>query len=361
MADLRRSGGDGYARLCALAYRQALAAHKLVADVDGTPLHFSKENFSNGCIGTVDVTYPGAPLFLLLAPALLKAQLRPVLDYALTPRWKFPFAPHDLGTYPLANGQVYGGGERGQENQMPVEECGNMLLLVAALARADGDLEFPRRYWPLLRKWAAYLQAQGLDPHTQLCTDDFAGHLGHNANLSLKAICALGAFAQLAAKLGEKADAARFAKAAKGMASRWERMADDGDHYRLAFDRPGTWSQKYNLIWDRLLGLGLFGKTVSRREVDYYKTRQQRYGLPLDSRKTYTKLDWLVWTACLTGRRDDFDALTAPIYDWLDSTPSRVPLTDWYETTDGRQVGFQARSVVGGLFMKLLADRWLAR
>lgn len=125
LADASEAGGDGYAALLAAAFRQAVGAHKLVADIDGTPLFFSKENFSNGCIATVDVTYPSAPLFLLMQPEMLKGMMIPILEYASTARWKFPFAPHDLGTYPLANGQVYGGAETSEEWQMPVEECGN--------------------------------------------------------------------------------------------------------------------------------------------------------------------------------------------------------------------------------------------
>jgi hypothetical protein len=356
MADLRKVGGDSYARLAALAYRQTLAAHKLVADVDGTPMYFPKENFSNGCIATVDVIYPSFPFTLLFNPTLLRAQLQPVLNYARLDRWRWPFAPHDLGVYPKANGQVYGGGERTEEDQMPVEESANMLIMVAALARVEGNAEFAAQYWTQLSRWAEYLKVKGLDPENQLSTDDFAGHLAHNANLSVKAIVALGAYGMLGQMTGHQSEAAAYTAMAKDFAKKWMELGRDHDHYKLAFDKPGTWSQKYNLVWDRLLGLNLFPPEVARTEVTFYLGKMNRFGLPLDNRKDYTKIDWLLWTATLAEDPKDFDKLSMPAYRFANESPSRVPLTDWYDTVTGKQEAFQARSVVGGLFIKLMAD-----
>jgi hypothetical protein len=351
-------GGSEYSDLAVLSYRQAFAAHKIVADIDGEPLMFSKENFSNGCIGTVDVLYPTAPIMLWLNPELLEANLRPLFIYASTPKWRFDFAPHDLGQYPLANGQVYGGGEKTEENQMPVEECGNLLILASALVERKGSIEFVRPYRGLLDKWADFLIKKGLDPDNQLCTDDFAGHLAHNANLSLKAIVALGGYAKILPTLSPdsatKSRAADIRKKAEAMAKNWVKMADDGDHFRLAFDKPGTWSQKYNLIWDKVLKLNLFPKEVYQKELASYKKRLGKYGLPLDNRSAYTKLDWCIWTACLTDSRTEFNSHIKPIWKWMSETTSRVPLTDWYYTDSGKQAGFQARSVVGGVFMPML-------
>ena len=355
-AAMQKSGGADYAYLTSLVFRQTIAAHKLVADLDGAPMLFSKENDSNGCIDTVDVTYPSSPFFLLFNPELLQAQLEPLMRYAALPRWKFPFAPHDLGTYPLADGQVYGGGEVNEENQMPVEESGNLILMIAALGRSEGNWEFARRYMPQLTKWADYLAAKGLDPENQLSTDDFAGHLAHNTNLSIKAIEALAAFVEIARGVGDEKLAAQYENIVRPMPATWEKMALDGDHYKLAFDQPGTWSQKYNLVWDQVLGLHLFPAKIADTEWKFYATKLQPYGLPLDNRKTFTKLDWEVWTATLATDPHQFDDLLHRVAVWLDSSPSRVPTTDWYDTISGRQMGFQARSVVGGVFIKALLD-----
>src|SRR5436190_2244526 len=290
--DLTKAGGAKYAQICSLAYRQCFAAGKFVADANGKPLQFCKENHSNGCIGTSDVFYPMSPQFLLFGPTLAKSFLVPFMNYAASDRWKFPFAPHDLGTYPKANGQVYGGGERTEQNQMPVEESGNLLLLFGAIAQMEGNADFAGLYWKQLEQWAEYLKAKGFDPENQLCTDDFAGHLAHNVNLSAKAICGLGAFAKLCERRGDKSKADEYFTLAREFAGRWVKEARDDDHYKLAFDRPDTWSQKYNLVWDRILDLKLFPSEVLCTEMDYYKKVQNKYGLPLDNRKEYTNLDW---------------------------------------------------------------------
>ena len=354
MRDLRRAGGEDYAELGALAYRQCFASGAFAADDNGQPLFFCKENHSNGCISTSDVFYPMSPQFLLFGPTLAKSFIVPFMNYAASPRWKFPFAPHDLGTYPKANGQVYGGGERSARDQMPVEESGNLLLLFCAVAEMEGNADFAGLYWPQLQQWAAYLKAKGFDPENQLCTDDFAGHMAHNVNLSAKTICALGAFAKLCEIRGQSAEAAEYSKLAHEFAQRWVKEADDGDHFRLAFDKPGTWSQKYNLVWDKILGLNLFPDAVAKKEMAYYKQMQNQYGLPLDSRKEYTKLDWTTWTATLTQNRDDFEDLVSHVVAFLNATPDRTPMSDWYQTKTAERVGFDARPVVGGVFLEML-------
>lgn len=352
--DLINRGGKKYAQIAELAFRQCLSAHTIVQDVDGTLLMFSKENFSNGCIGTVDVTYPSAPFFLYFNPELLKAQIVPILKYAASPRWKFPFAPHDLGTYPIANGQVYGGAEHSEENQMPVEECGNMLILTTAVCKMEKRADFANQHWPTLVKWADYLMQCGFDPKNQLCTDDFAGHLAHNANLSLKAILGIAAFGQLCELRGDQAQAQTFHQAAQNMAMEWMKLADDGDHYRLAFDQKGSWSQKYNLVWQSLFGLNLFPASVLEKEIAYYLKKQNPFGLPLDNRADYTKADWIVWTACLAKSKEDFQTLVEPLYDFLHHSSHRVPFTDFYDSKTALKIAFQARSVVGGVFLPLL-------
>lgn len=352
--DAMEVGGKKYAEILSASYRHVIAAHKLFKDDEGNLLFFSKENDSNGCVNTVDLTYPSAPLFLIYNPELLKAMMTSILDYSKSGRWTKPFSAHDLGTYPIANGQLYGG-------DMPLEEAGNMLTLLAQLSMLDGNTAYADRYWDVLTIWADYLAENGEDPENQLCTDDFAGHWAHNANLAAKAIMGITGYAEMAKMKGDEATARKYTDRAKEMAANWVKAAREGKkgdvHYRLAFDRPDTWSQKYNMIWDQLWGTGIFPADVMKDEIAYYLKKQNKYGLPLDCRRDYTKSDWVMWTAAMSPDTKTLIKFIDPMYDYINETPSRVAISDWYDTKTGKYEHFIGRSVIAGHWMPLFAHK----
>ena len=361
--DAVRAGGEQYAELLELAYRQTIAAHKLVLDENGEVLWISKECFSNGCAATVDVSYPSIPLFLLYNPELVKGMMRPIYRYARSDEWtkdyNYDFAPHDAGRYPLLNGQKYGYlpelGKITYQKQMPVEECGNMLVMEAAVAVATGDTSFAAEHMDILETWVGYLIENGSDPANQLCTDDFAGHLAHNCNLSLKAIMGIAGLGILYGMSGKKREEKKYIKLARDMALDWAERAANGDgSYRLAFDRPGTFSMKYNAVWDKLFGTKIFAPEVLQSEISTNFARFKPYGMPLDNRADYTKSDWLVWTATLCRDQADFERFIEPLWNAYNFTKHRVPMTDWYDTITAEHYHFQNRTVQGGLFIKML-------
>ena len=375
--DFRRRAatfGKEYADLAELVWRQTWGGTLLCADDKGKLLRFTRENTSNGCIGTIDILYPMLPALMLAGPDFLRATIEPVVRYAESKFWPFAFAPHDLGVYPLADGQAYAWdykkdptGEKADVGKMmPVEECGNMLIAFALLAQMDGDAGYFLRHRPLVEKWAEYLAKSGFDPEDQLCTDDFAGHLAHNANLSIKSIVAYGAYAKLLDMIGEKTAAAEWRALAEESVAKWLQAARDGvdSATRLAFDQPDTWSLKYNLAADRLLGLGLFPAQLVRSELEHYRAVAARYGTPLDSRMRDVKVDWLVWCAALTETQTEFESFIKPFHSAMSRTPDRYPCFDLYngDTLMGprygkpgrRFVGFNSRPVIGGIYMPLV-------
>ena len=357
--------GENYKMITSLAYRQAIAAHKLVKDTEGNLLFLSKEDDSNGCIAPLDVTYPSIPLFLKYNPELVKGMLRPIIKYAKSDDWKFDFTPHDAGQYPLCNGQVYsvqslrlsGGGNRScriygevrAESQMPVEEAGNMLLCLAAVKKySGGDQTLFDDNRELMKQWVDYLVEFGYDPANQLCTDDFAGHLARNCNLSLKAILGIAAYAELSGD-------ASYMEIAKNYAKQWEIDAKaNHEGTRLTFDGADTWSLKYNIVWDSMLGYNIFSDEVKKNEIKVYMSKLNRYGVPLDSRSDYTKIDWLMWSTCIWKDKEYFEAVCQSMVNMVNETLDRVPLTDWYYTSTADYCAFRNRSVVGGLFINLL-------
>jgi len=235
------------------------------------------------------------------------------------------------------------------------------LILTAAIAAMDGNANYAAKHWDVLTVWTDYLVEKGLDPENQLCTDDFAGHFAHNVNLSVKAILGIASYGKLAGMLGKKDIAEKYTAQAKAMAQKWMEMADDGDHYRLTFDQPGTWSQKYNLVWNKLMKMDIFPASVAEKEIPFYLTKQNIYGLPLDNRSTYTKSDWIMWTATMANDKETFGKFIAPVHKFMNETVDRVPMSDWYWTDKPNHRGFQARSVVGGYFIKMLEKKIMSK
>ncbi len=386
LEDARKLGGDSYAALVVAAYRQTISAHKLIADREGNVIFLSKENDSNGCTGTADVSYPSMPLYLMYAPELVRGMCRPVLRFANMPAWKYDFAPHDVGRYPHATGQVYGlaqdafgmgiadrvqNGDAypllylddGEQNlydlryQMPVEECGNMILMLAAAMRADGQADLVREYLPTLKTWVKYLEEYGADPGEQLCTDDFAGHLAHNVNLAFKAVCGLAAYGWIMEQLGDEQEAAYYKDKSKEYARLVYGRAKTDNGTALTLDGKG-WSLKYNAIWDILFGFDLWDKDFFKAEIERYRQEQNTYGVPLDSRADYTKSDWILWAATMAEDDEALEFFCKPMARYLEETKTRVPFSDWYDTKTGNYEHFIARSVQGGIFMPMLRKQW---
>lgn len=352
--DARRAGGDQYAGLLAISLRQAYGGTELVS-YHGKPWAFLKEISSDGNVSTIDVTYPCMPAFVYTDPAYLGLLLEPMLTYAETGGWPKQFAEHDLGSnYPNAAGH-----NDGQEEDMPVEESANMLIMSAAyLQRADlrSARSFAKTHYKILKQWSDYLVGNALDPDLQNQTDDFTGFIAHSVNLALKGIIGIGAMSIVATVNGNKTDAAYYTGVAHSYITQWVAKATDpnGDHLKLAYDQNGTWSLKYNGYADKLLRLNLIPAKVAAQEARWYLSRANTYGVPLDLRHTYTKSDWEMWTAAwLADQPRITSLLIESLYQFASTTASRVPFTDWYDTVIDRQAGFQARPTVGGHFALL--------
>lgn len=370
-----------YYDILVASLRQSITAHTIIKDNDGKTIFLSKENGSNGCIGTLDVSYPGMPLYLLYNTELVKGTLYPIIKYARLPVWKFDFTPHDVGAYPFCCGNVYGAFEKGKfetlakkktgelhaqyylfpeangeidENmQMPVEECANMLVMLGACYAFDGDISLFKDNFDLCQKWVKYLVKFGLKPSNQLCSDDFAGHFANNLNLAIKATVGIGCYAKLLEAIGESG--AEYMKTARGFAAEIETFSHKFTHLPLTWDSgEETFGIKYNLLFDKVLKLGLFSQELLEKETDFYISKALPFGIPFFDRNTQVKSDWVIWVAALTDNANKREKIIAPIVNFLRNSKSRVPFCDWYNGESGEKYFSQARSVVGGCFALLL-------
>lgn len=355
-------GGQKYAEILAAVYRQTNAAHKLFTDTKGNLMYMSRENNSGGFINTLDVTYPSQPLYWLYSPALAKAMITPVFEYSALGKWNYDFPNHDLGHYPKANGNHYGNPADGSGSTMPVEQSGNMLTLAAIIAKLDGDLDYLRKYLPYMTKWANYLVENGKDPANQLCTDDFMGHSARNTNLAVKAIMGVMSYSEICRMLGDDEQAEEYKAKAKDMVSFWTAnayTASGGAHYLLNFGaNSSTWSSKYNLVWDKIWNWNIM-TMVRTRELNFYMNKMQTYGLPLDSRGNYCKNDWQMWVMGFADNRSHRTTLINTLWKYINETTSRVPVCDNHDVKSGKQAMFQARSVVGGYWMRVFVEQFI--
>jgi len=358
--NLTNKGGDHYATVSSLAFRQVMAGTKLAWNTElKTPWYFMKEISSDGDLSTVDVIFPASPFFIYHNAELLKLLLLPILAYGnneTSVKYNYPWAPHHLGFYPV--GYIL---PKDQEN-MPVEESGNMILMILAAVQRTNSYSwlFPK-YGPLLRGWAEYLVDSLPSPGSQLCTDDFLGPIYNDANLAAKGIVALSAYAELMKISGNSGEYNKYSTLATKFVADWKRLAvtnaQNQMHYKLSYNQTDSWSLKYNIAYEKFLNLRVFGNGVMGTELDWYENNLQWYGVGLQNSVTFTKLDWQYWVASGFSRSDqEWRKWSEMLYNWVTHGQTRVPLTDWYDIESGNQKGFQARPVVGALWAKMLIN-----
>ncbi|CCG84065.1 protein of unknown function [Taphrina deformans PYCC 5710] len=361
---------DKYAMIIAISGIQAMGGTQLVInseDPSGEPHLWMKEISSDGNMQTSDVMYPAMPFFLYANPKLLVAMLEPLLIHQEAGLYPNKYAMHDMGSsYPNATGHP-----DGNDEYMPVEECGNNLIMMLAThdalveASQDGqEVAFARawleRHYRIALQWTEYLVRYGLVTESQLSTDDFAGTLANQTNLAVKAIVGIKCMSVIAGIAGHQGKSSELEETAAAYTKRWLRLAyDEGVPFaKLAYQWKGSWGSLYNLYGDRLLNLQTFPDIVYETQDAWYTKVLAPYGLPLDSRHLYTKSDWEMFIASFSSPAL-YPALYHRLAAWINDTTTRRPLIDLYDTVTGTNAVnmFTNRPVVGGHFAHLFMDK----
>ncbi|EIM81332.1 DUF1793-domain-containing protein [Stereum hirsutum FP-91666 SS1] len=346
-----------YAGVVAASIRQAFGATEITIskNSDGTfdtsdILMFMKEISSDGNVNTVDVIFPAFPAFLYTNPDLVKYLLLPLFEYQATGQYPNAWAVHDMGaSYPKALGH-----NDGADEPMPLEESGNMLIMTLSHFQKTGDDSLLTTYTALLDQWTQFLIAEALIPADQISTDDFAGSLANQTNLAIKGIIGIQAMANIWSQLGDSATSANYSSIASSYVTQWQTLATatSGDHLTLSYGDDSSWGLSYNLFGDKLLGLNLFPQSVYDMQAAWYPTVKNEYGVPLDTRHTYTKSDWQIFTAAMLESTSTTvrDNLVSGVYTYASAALSddTEPFSDWYDTLTGVTDGFRARPVAGG-------------
>jgi len=225
-----------------------------------------------------------------------------------------------------------------------------MLIMTLSHAQRTGDNSLITTYFNLLDQWTQFLITDSLIPANQISTDDFAGSLANQTNLAIKGIVGIKAMAKIALLVGDTAKSTNYSSIASSYVTQWQKLAtaSGGKHLTLSYGDDSSWGLSYNLFADKLLGTNVFPQAVFDMQTSWYSTVANAFGVPLDTRHTYTKSDWEIWTAGLVTSAAVRDLLVSSVREYAADGLSSQPLGDWYETTNGAVEVFKARPVVGG-------------
>lgn len=348
-------GGTDYQIITTLSARQAFASMVLLGTPEN-PYLFLKEISSDGNCQTVDVIFPAIPIFLYLNPELVKLLLEPLYEHQEAGKYPNTYAIHDLGAhYPQFIGHP-----KGDDEGMPLEECGNMIIMTLSYAQRMNDTKYLMDHYPILKQWVGYLIDEALIPADQLSTDDFQGTLANQTNLALKGIIAIEAMSAISDLTGHENDRQNFTNIAHDYISKWEELAvvnSDIPHTNLAYGNDSSYGLLYNLYGDRLLGLNLVPQRVYDMQSKFYPTIAQTYGIQLDTRNLATKSDWQMWVAAISSFSTQ-RMFISKLANWVNNTVTNTAFTDMYNVNTGDYwLGpFIARPVVGGHFALLALD-----
>jgi len=336
-----------YAALVALSVRQALGSLEITVSrgANGT---FNTDDIlifmRDGLINTIDIIFPAWPAFMYFNPAIGKYLLLPHYEYQAAGYNPNQWAVHDLGSsYPQALGDPNG-------LSIPIESTGDQLIMALSYTQKSNDTSLISSYSSLLDQWAQYLVANTLTPFNQSSTDAFAGALPNQTNLVVKGIIGIQAAADIWKLLGNDQKSSSYSSTASSYVSQWLNLAYSGDksHVTLEYGDNQSWGLLYNLYADKLLGTNLFPASVYQTQTNWYKGQEHAYGIPLDSRHTYTKSDWQIWTAAVVTDPTLRNSLIGFVKSYASSGVNSNPFPDWYETQNAQEEVLKARPVVGG-------------
>ncbi|CAP61726.1 uncharacterized protein PODANS_4_2950 [Podospora anserina S mat+] len=349
--DSVEAAGQNYSLITTLALRQTFGAFQY-AGTPEKPYIFLKEISSNSDIQTVDVIFPAFPIFVYLNATLSRYLLDPLFEHQESGSYPNKYAEHDLGTFPVAKGYP-----NGDDEAMPLEECGNMIIMSLAYAQRTGDTGYLTAHYPILAQWAQYLIEDSLVPANQLSTDDFAGTLANQTNLAIKGIIGLKAMSQIAQLTNNTDD---FKDKAEDYLMTWKAYAINYDasppHTTLSYGDKDSHGILYNIYADRLLGLQFVDQSVFDMQSDFYLTVANEYAVPLDTRHTWAKSDWEMFAAAV-AKNETKEMFIDKLAEWVGKTTTNRAMTDLFDSITGDYPSggptFVARPVMGGMFALL--------